>query len=131
MYGHPGYGSPVPGYGDGLSPKSKVVAGLLQLFLGNFGAGRFYLGHIKIAVIQLVAYWVGVLIYLGGFLSMLAQMDAFDPATGAVAADAVPPFSPFALLGLLIMFGVGIWLLVDAIRMFLGNVPDAQGRPLR
>jgi hypothetical protein len=26
------------------APKSAVAAGLLQLFLGTFGAGRFYIG---------------------------------------------------------------------------------------
>ncbi len=64
----PGYGPPPPyGYppqysgqygvdpfGRPLSDKSKLVAGLLQLFLGTFGIGRFYLGYNKIAVLQLV-----------------------------------------------------------------------------
>ncbi|MDG4798388.1 TM2 domain-containing protein [Micromonospora sp. WMMD1082] len=39
-----------PGYSD----KSKVVAGVLQILLGGVGAGRFYMGHTKIAVLQLV-----------------------------------------------------------------------------
>ena len=34
--------------------KSKVVAGLLGIFLGAFGIHRFYLGYTVIAVIQLV-----------------------------------------------------------------------------
>lgn len=34
--------------------KSKVVAGLLGIFLGAFGIHRFYLGYTTIAVIQLV-----------------------------------------------------------------------------
>jgi TM2 domain-containing membrane protein YozV len=38
----------------GVSDKSKLVAGLLGIFLGFFGAGRFYMGHIKIGVLQLV-----------------------------------------------------------------------------
>src|SRR5687767_4608751 len=36
------------------SDKSRMVAGLLQIFLGSFGVGRFYTGHIGIAVAQLV-----------------------------------------------------------------------------
>src|SRR6202012_2251190 len=60
--GHPGY----PGYLDPqapfgrdpatglpLSDKSAAAAGLLQLFLGLFGAGRFYIGSTQIAVAQL------------------------------------------------------------------------------
>jgi TM2 domain-containing membrane protein YozV len=41
-------------YGRPLSDKSKLVAGLLQIFLGGFGIGRFYLGYTTIGVLQLV-----------------------------------------------------------------------------
>ena len=41
-------------YGRPLSDKSKVVAGVLGIALGGFGAGRFYTGHTGIAVAQLV-----------------------------------------------------------------------------
>jgi TM2 domain/Protein of unknown function (DUF2510) len=37
-----------------LSDKSKLVAGLLQIFVGGFGVGRFYLGYTNIGIIQLV-----------------------------------------------------------------------------
>lgn len=37
-----------------FSDKSKMVAGLLQIFLGMFGAGRFYTGHTGLAVAQLL-----------------------------------------------------------------------------
>ncbi|KAA0101143.1 TM2 domain-containing protein [Mycolicibacterium sp. P1-18] len=54
-----GYPPPYPGqfgvdaWGRPLSDKSKLVAGLLQLFLGTFGIGRFYLGYNGIAIAQL------------------------------------------------------------------------------
>lgn len=51
--------NPVYGYPQ---PKSKVVAGLLGIFLGPLGIHRFYLGFTKIAVIQLV-----LTIVLGAF----------------------------------------------------------------
>lgn len=44
---------PNPAYGY-PQPKSKVVAGLLGIFLGGLGIHRFYLGFTKIAVIQLI-----------------------------------------------------------------------------
>lgn len=44
QYQHPG----------GVSDKSKLVAGLLGIFLGGFGVGRFYMGHTKTGVLQLV-----------------------------------------------------------------------------
>ncbi|MDG4770663.1 MULTISPECIES: TM2 domain-containing protein [Micromonosporaceae] len=42
-----------PGAG-GVSDKSKIIAGVLGILLGGFGVGRFYTGHTKIAVLQLV-----------------------------------------------------------------------------
>ncbi|WP_346926147.1 TM2 domain-containing protein [uncultured Arthrobacter sp.] len=44
---------PNPAYGY-RQPKSKIVAGLLGIFLGGLGIHRFYLGFTKIAVIQLI-----------------------------------------------------------------------------
>jgi hypothetical protein len=40
--------------GRPLSNKSKIVAGLLQIFLGVFGVGRFYTGHVGMGVAQLL-----------------------------------------------------------------------------
>ncbi len=40
--------------GQPLSDKSKIVAGVLGIALGGFGAGRFYTGHTGIAVAQLL-----------------------------------------------------------------------------
>ncbi|WP_315974618.1 TM2 domain-containing protein [Micromonospora sp. MA102] len=39
---------------QGVSDKSKVVAGILGILLGFFGAGRFYMGDTKTGVLQLV-----------------------------------------------------------------------------
>ena len=41
-----------------FSDKQKVVAMVLQLLLGAFGAGRFYTGHTMIAVLQLLFGWM-------------------------------------------------------------------------
>ncbi|MGC9666922.1 TM2 domain-containing protein [Planosporangium sp. 12N6] len=40
------------------SDKSKVVAGILQILLGSFGAGRFYTGHIGLAIGQIAVTWL-------------------------------------------------------------------------
>ncbi|MBG0738645.1 TM2 domain-containing protein [Paeniglutamicibacter antarcticus] len=46
---------PIPNFPYGYrQPKSRLVAGLLGIFLGCFGIHRFYLGFIGVAVIQLV-----------------------------------------------------------------------------
>lgn len=48
-YGAGGY----PGYVDPLA-KSRIVAGLLGIFLGSLGIHRFYLGFTTIGVVQIV-----------------------------------------------------------------------------
>jgi TM2 domain-containing membrane protein YozV len=55
---YPGEGFGVDAYGRPLSDKSKLVAGLLQLFLGSFGVGRFYLGYNGIGVAQIAVTWL-------------------------------------------------------------------------
>ena len=48
--GAPGYYNPnMP-----VQPKSKLVAGLLGIFLGGFGVHNFYLGYTSKAVIQII-----------------------------------------------------------------------------
>ncbi|MFI7221213.1 TM2 domain-containing protein [Micromonospora maritima] len=46
--------TPYQQYPQGVSDKSKVVAGVLGILLGFFGAGRFYMGDTKTGVLQLV-----------------------------------------------------------------------------
>ncbi|MEV6280938.1 NINE protein [Nocardia sp. NPDC051832] len=80
QYGQPQYGQPggyppaapyggMPGmdpeapygrdmYGVPFSDKQKLVAGLLQIFLGAFGAGRFYTGHTNLAIAQIAVVWL-------------------------------------------------------------------------
>ncbi len=64
--GMPGMPMAAPGAPYGVDPmtgmpfsdKTKLVAGLLQLFLGGFGAGRFYTGHMGLAVAQIAVVWL-------------------------------------------------------------------------
>lgn len=84
-YGPSNYGAPgpVPMYGHAPAPfgyepstgipysdKSKIAAGILQIFLGTLGIGRFYMGSTGIAVAQLVLTILGWLttVILIGFL---------------------------------------------------------------
>lgn len=63
-----------PVTGEPLSDKSAVTAGVLQLFFGSFGVGRFYIGSTNIAVIQLVLGVLGVItsFILIGFVFLFA-----------------------------------------------------------
>ncbi|OBJ14421.1 hypothetical protein A5653_02760 [Mycobacterium colombiense] len=105
--GYPGYVDPQAPYGRDpvtglpLSDKSATTAGLLQLFLGLFGIGRFYIDSTQIAVAQLCLGLFGVL------------------------------FSLFCFLGFPVLLGGIVWAIVDAILIFTGSVKDIQGRKLR
>jgi hypothetical protein len=81
-----GYPGAAPGapfgvdmYGRPLSDKSKLTAGLLQIFLGGFGVGRFYLGYTNIGVLQLV-----VTLVTCGFGSIWGLIDGIVILIGNV-----------------------------------------------
>jgi TM2 domain-containing membrane protein YozV len=90
-----------PATGMPLSDKSATTAGLLQLFLGLFGIGRFYIDSTQIAVAQLCLGLFGTI------------------------------FSLFCFLGFPVLLGGIVWAIVDAIMMFTGSVQDNYGRKLR
>lgn len=90
-----------PATGLPLSDKSPTTAGLLQLFLGLFGVGRFYIDSTQIAVAQLCLGLFGIL------------------------------FSLFCFLGFPVLLGSIVWAIVDAIMIFTGNVKDNHRRKLR
>ncbi len=65
------YQTPPPAGASGAAPKSKMVAGLLGIFLGAFGVHNFYLGYKQKAIIQAILGGVGILttcIVIGGFI---------------------------------------------------------------
>jgi TM2 domain-containing membrane protein YozV len=56
----PAYGAAQPALdpqGRPYSDKTKMAAGLLGIFLGGFGVGRFYTGHTGIAIAQILVTW--------------------------------------------------------------------------
>lgn len=54
-----------PNQAVAAKPKSKVVAGLLAIFLGSLGIHKFYLGYTQAAIIMLVVSLVGAIIVVG------------------------------------------------------------------
>jgi TM2 domain-containing membrane protein YozV len=102
--GYPGDPAPFgrdPATGLPLSDKSATTAGLLQLFLGVFGIGRFYIDSTQIAVAQLLLGLLGIV------------------------------FTLFCLIASPLLLGSIIWAIVDAVMMFTGSVKDNYGRKLR
>lgn len=107
--GQPGYGQ--PGFNAPVQGKSRTTVGLLNFFLGGFGAGDFYLGHKQMGIIKVVATIVLNIIYMA-----------------AAASESTVLF----LLVLLVMLGYSAFLIACMIMSFMGKwiyAADANGVP--
>ncbi|MDD4984606.1 MAG: TM2 domain-containing protein [Dehalococcoidales bacterium] len=105
--------------GSDISPKSRLAATLLAVFLGAFGAHRFYLGKYGSAagmLILTIIYFIVAGVTGTGimFQPNLAMMNLW--ALG------------FALIPLMI---VGIWAFVDFIVVVSGHMRDGKGRRVK
>lgn len=93
--------------------KSKMLAGLLGIFLGAFGIHNFYLGYTAKAVIQLVGTILGC---IGCFFLIFA-----------VFLFGIQCF----LIGLLLLTATSIWGMVEGVLILCGKIDvDGQGNPL-
>ena len=107
--GQPGYGQ--PGFNAPVQGKSRTTVGLLNFFLGGFGAGDFYLGHKQMGIIKVVASIVLNIIYMA-----------------AAASESTVLFLPV----LLVMLGYSAFLIACMIMSFMGKwiyAADANGVP--
>ena len=96
-----------PSFNAPAQGKSRVVAGLLNLFLGGFGAGEFFLGYTQYGIYKLV---ISLAFLVLGFLDL-----------GFISAIIT-----------LISYAWSVVLLVMAIMTFLGKwiyEKDANGVP--
>lgn len=89
--GHPAPFGYDPQTGLPYSDKSKVAAGLLQLFFGYLGIGRFYIGdnstggiQLALGMIGLVTVWFIIGIIPLMVVSIWALVDAIQMLTGSV-----------------------------------------------
>ena len=72
--------------------KSKMVAGLLGIFLGAFGVHKFYLGYTKEAVIMLVISLLSLgtlaaIVELIGFIEGIIYITKSDEDFQAIYVD--------------------------------------------
>ena len=70
----------------GYEQKSKLVAGLLQIFLGGYGVGRFYLGYTSVGVFQILASFACGAGYIWGLIDGVMILSG----TPSVDARGVP-----------------------------------------
>lgn len=60
---------------EGMGGKSKMVAGLLALFVGGFGVHKFYLGYKRAGIIMLLVTIFGIILL--GIPSIIIGIIAF------------------------------------------------------
>lgn len=109
---------------QGTPSKSKAVAAVLGFFLGSFGAADFYLGYKKIGIIKLVVWAVAMALYIPGYSAYVSAL---------MSGDMSASMSPLMLIGSLLMFALGIWVLVTFIQILVRKgryATDANGQPL-
>ena len=106
-----------PVSGRPYSDKSRLTAGLLGIFLGWCGVGRFYTGHTGLAIGQIGAVWgswlVACCLYVGG--------SALTLGAGAFIFWVVLLLPPLA----------GFWPFIDGIIVLARGGTDSNGRVLR
>ena len=114
-----------------VSPKSRLAALLLGIFLGGLGIHNFYLGRIGRAIGQLIMSIFGWAFYIVGFFSIInagltgaayAYNYDYNTAVSAVAGSA-----GLMIFGLLLLMASGIWALVEWILIACGSARDKNG----
>ncbi len=103
--------------------KSKLVAGLLGIFLGSFGVHNFYLGYKERAILQVSLTGGGIL--LAGILMGLSAPLMFVFGLGIITML-------FGIIMIMAVLGIRIWTLVEGIMIIAGGIKvDGNGIPLK
>lgn len=112
-------------YGQ-VGVKSKIVAGLLGIFLGTYGVHNFYLGYTKKAIVQLTAV---IAAYIVNFISLFSNLAGDFMMISHY--DILGALSTIALLAI-VLVGIRIWTFVEAILILCGKIDrDGKGRLLK
>jgi TM2 domain-containing membrane protein YozV len=70
-------------------PKSKLVAGLLGIFVGSLGIHNFYLGYTNRGVIQLLLSTVGSIVIVGPIIAgVWGLIEGIQILSGTINTDA-------------------------------------------
>ncbi|ANU11872.1 TM2 domain-containing protein [Planococcus antarcticus DSM 14505] len=68
-----------------MKNKSKLASALLAIFLGDFGAHKFYLGRPGMGILYLLFFWTGIPAVIGiieGILYLLQSEETFQEKHG-------------------------------------------------
>ncbi len=127
-------------YDESYSDKNKITAGLLQIFLGSFGVGRFYMGntlrglmHIILTIIGLITYIGGYLVFIFGFFGMddnilnNSEELLFEMMSGSIIS-----FFLMIVFGILLCIASYLIGLIDGILILCSkDAKDSKGKKLR
>ncbi|MDR1975943.1 MAG: NINE protein [Campylobacteraceae bacterium] len=69
-------------FSDGQGGRSRIGAALFALFLGGFGAHKFYLGKVEQGVIYLIFFWT-LIPYIIAFVEFIIYLTMSDEAFNA------------------------------------------------
>jgi TM2 domain-containing membrane protein YozV len=97
------------------SPKSKMVAAILCFFFGTIGIHLFYVGKIGGGILRIALGAIGYIMMIAGIVAGVASSKA---AAGGVAV---------MVIGYVVLAVVGIWTLVDFIKILIGKFTDSNG----
>ena len=103
-----------------VSEKDNMITLVLALFLGALGAHRFYAGRMKSAIIMLL-------------ITLFILAVWFMPSSLKESSQGLTLFivgSVFIMSVILKLF-LGIWILSDIIRIFLGRFKDKEGKVIK
>lgn len=97
------------------SPKSKMTAAILCFFLGTIGIHLFYVGKIGGGILRIALGAIGYIMMIAGTIAGVASSKV---AAGGVA---------IMVIGYIVIAVVGIWTLIDFIKILIGKFTDSHG----
>lgn len=65
--------------------KSKIAAGLLAIFLGDFGIHKFYMGKVGKGLLYLLFFWTGIPAFIGLIEGIIYLCDSDEKFASRVA----------------------------------------------
>lgn len=101
-------------------PKSAVAAGLLGLFLGQFGAHSWYLGKKKQGIAHVCLFAAGIILMIIAMVVIFSSARTIYLSSAYSIHTANEPFAAILLMFLAwaVMMGNGIWALIESIIIF-------------
>lgn len=77
----PSCGTPQPSRSSGGASNDQVIAGVLAILLGGFGAHKFYQGRIGLGLLYLCFFWTAIPALLGlieGIMMLVADEREYE-----------------------------------------------------